>query len=69
MGVWETQRKTRAGLRGPVGACMAHLPPSAHQLMLQFLVSSQLGLQPTQVWGHISGEACGFLLRNRRWGT
>lgn len=51
------------GLGGGGSQAWAHLPLSAHEFALQHLVSPQLGLQPTQVLGHITGEACGFLLR------
>jgi hypothetical protein len=34
--------------------------------MFQPLVFPQLGLHPTQVLGHITGEACDFLLREER---
>lgn len=51
------------GARVGEAARLAHLLPSAPELMLQLFVSPQLSLQPTQVWGHLTGEACGFLLR------
>lgn len=50
------------GLCGSGSQTWAHLTLSAHKFVLQPLVSPQLGLQPTQVRGQLTGEACGFLL-------